>query len=207
MERKNSLFQLVYEASADGNMYAFLSENPVHSMPWFAEGFHQAGQVYVEVLRKNHATVPDTDMLPAVFLYRHAVELALKGLVWNGDEIANLLGRPASGSKGPQGDGHQLPPLVVYAEQVIANLRLRWDAQGVAWNDAKDLITDLDAVDPGSFSFRYPMKRNRSPSQPPGFGFNIFRFASLLDPVIKGMVDLNHNLEDVRYRIHSAQFG
>jgi hypothetical protein len=40
---------------------------------------------------------PDYAALLVVFLYRHAVELALKGITWNGDEIASRLGRPLCG--------------------------------------------------------------------------------------------------------------
>jgi hypothetical protein len=39
---------------------------------------------------------PDYEALPVVFLYRHAVELALKGIAWKGDEIAGRLGKPLS---------------------------------------------------------------------------------------------------------------
>ena len=127
MAKTNKLFKHVNNDAVDhweGNTYAFILENPIEATPWFAAGFHRAGREYVKVIRTNSGNHPDTDILPVVFLYRHAVELALKGLVWNGDEVAQMSNRPLSKSKGPQGDGHDLAPLLTHATHVIKTLKL-----------------------------------------------------------------------------------
>ena len=102
MTRLNRLFQLINDENCcslddwDENSFPYMVENVIESTPFFAEGFHQAGQAVVARLRAMKAW-PDYEALPVVFLDRHSVELALKGIAWNGDEIAGRLGKPLSG--------------------------------------------------------------------------------------------------------------
>ena len=49
-------------------------ENVIESTAFFAEGFHQVDQAVVARLRAMKAW-PDYEVLPVIFLYRHAVEL------------------------------------------------------------------------------------------------------------------------------------
>jgi hypothetical protein len=45
-------------------------------------------------------------------------------------------------------------------------------------------------------SFRYPMKRDGAPSQSTEFGFNVYEFAKMLDPVLDGLRDWAYELDD-----------
>jgi len=210
LARPNRLFQLIDDENWDGNNFTdwdgnsfpYMVENVIESTPYFAEGFHQAGQAVVARLREMEAW-PDYEALPVVFLYRHAVELALKGIVWNGDEIAGRLGKPLSGSGGPQKGEHRLGPILKHVDHVQSVFVLHWLNEKITWDQTKDVINDLDAVDPGSFAFRYPMKRNGAPSQSAEFGFNVYEFATMLDPVLDGLRDWAYELEDHRSKSSS----
>jgi len=79
------------------------------------------------------------------------------------DEMAGGLGKPLSGAGGPRKDGHGLVPLLKYVDQIYSVFGLHWPNEKMPWNEARDLIQDLDAVDSGSFAFRYPMKRDGAP--------------------------------------------
>ena len=63
-----------------------------------------------------------------------------------------------------------------------------------------ELITEFNVVDRRSYSFRYPMTKDATPSQNVDFGFNVFRFARLLDPVITGLIDLCDYLDGLRWK-------
>src|SRR5450432_3239510 len=91
-----SLFALVL---GEALCTPFQVPNPVEATPWFARGFHEAAQ---ELVKKVHGNYPDYAALPIIFMYRHATELALKGAIWDADEIAIATGRTPSGAQGPQ---------------------------------------------------------------------------------------------------------
>ena len=43
-----------------------------------------------------------------MFLFRHAAELYLKAIVWDGDELLGFLKKPTSGAPGPNKAKHTL---------------------------------------------------------------------------------------------------
>jgi hypothetical protein len=58
---------------------------------------------------------------------------------------------------------------------------------------------ELDTVDSGSYTFRYPMKRDGTPSEQTDFVVNVIHFSRLLDPILDGIFNFCFHLEDVRY--------
>jgi hypothetical protein len=171
-------------------------ENPVEATPYFARGFHESGQ---ELVKKIDGTSPDYAVLPIIFLYRHAVELALKGAIWDADEIARLTRRTASSAPGPKNCGHSLVTLLPFFQHVVGQYAWRWnEATYGSYKNAERLVKELDAVDGGSYKFRYPMKRDGAPSEHMDFAVNVIHFAESLDPVLEGIFDFCFYLEGVR---------
>jgi hypothetical protein len=175
----------------------FQVPNPVEATPWFARGFHEAAQELVKMVSGSY---PDYAAVPIIFMYRHAMELALKGAIWDADEIATATGRTPSGAPGPQTCGHAITPLLPHFRHALKEYGWVWNEnKHGSIEDAERLIRELDAVDSGSYTFRYPMKRDGSPSEQTDFVVNVVHFARLLDPVLEGILDFCFHLEDVRY--------
>jgi hypothetical protein len=171
-------------------------ENPVEAISYFARGFHEGG---MELIENIDGMSPDYAVIPIVFLYRHAMELALKGATWDADDIARATRRTPSCAPSPEKCGHSLVALLPFFRHVIAQFKWQWDEAAYgSYDNAERLITELDAVDAGSYKFRYPMKRDGAPSECADFTVNVVHFAKSLNPVLDGIFDFCFYLEGVR---------
>src|SRR6185312_139307 len=165
---------------------------------YFARGFHEAGQNLINVLKNSD--FPDYQGLPVAFLYRHALELALKALIWDGDDIARATcKRVPSGHRGPAGPTHDLERLLPFAEHIMSQYAFKWSDPEIGWSNAKELIAEFNEIDPGSYTFRYPMTKKGDPSCDQRFGFNVLRMAKQLDRVLNQLSDFSYALEDIRW--------
>jgi hypothetical protein len=175
--------------------YPFITENAIEAMTWFGRAFHDAAQR--ETKQLSQSGFPDYAPLPAVYLFRHAAELYLKGIVWNGDKILAFLNMPTSGAPQPDKAKHDLGSWLPYLDHIMQGLSLTWNQEAFgSYADAKAILKELDAVDPGSFSFRYPITRQGKASHASSFGFNVFDMAKVLDPVLEGLWDLAGEIEN-----------
>jgi hypothetical protein len=97
--------------------------------------------------------------LPAMFLYRHYVELHLKSLLLDAGELLD--------------DPQTVPPkhYLLSLWQRVRRLLLKIDPRSDGpWLERADgIITEFDALDPTSFAFRYPVDTEGVASLPPGF--------------------------------------
>ncbi|GEM_PF-1853968 len=131
------------------------------SFRYIAEGFFEAG---AELAAACHAGGGKLDFkfYPLLYLYRHGIELGLKQLYrWRCELLGERLepGKPT---------GH--PYLKLW--EAVHPLLEGWvaDAQGIAIRrphysvqEADALLRDIDALDPGGFSFRYPKSQKGRP--------------------------------------------
>jgi hypothetical protein len=189
------LFELT---SGHGNSFPFFVAETNTATSYFARGFHDAARDLIEKLKKTD--FPDYQVLPVTFLYRHALETALKGLIWDGDDIARQTGtRTPSGDLGPTKSNHDLAKLLPFAEHVMKAFAFKWDESKISWDEAKEVIQEFNDIDPGSFAFRYPMTKKGDPSGDQRFGFNVLRMAMRLDPILDQLSAFSYNLEDIRW--------
>jgi hypothetical protein len=114
-----------------------------------------------------------------LFLYRHYVELYLKALVQDAGEVLNAAPE--------QGDGHRLLPIWNRLRDRLVALDPN---SATTWLDrAQALITELDTLDPGSFTFRYPVEKTGIPTLAPPRLVDMKHFADViaeLDMVLGG---------------------
>jgi hypothetical protein len=199
MESHNSnprLFRLVRNVEGS-NFFPFLLDNPIEAAPYFARGFHDAADALVEIYATGG--YPDYVAPPVVFLYRHAAELYLKGVIWMGDDLLKVLKRPTSNTGGIDFSSHQLSVLLPFAEFVINSFGLIWNEnERGSYADGVSLLAELERVDPNSFTFRYPITKSRQPTKEPEFGFNLYAFAEPLSNVLEGWFEIALHMEDVR---------
>ena len=142
----------------------------------YARAFHMAAKKLAGTLEAGSGPFSQFDACPAVFLYRHAVELQLKALVLGaGSNFLATRPDPVSVSKSVS-----LSWLAQFVSQIVTALHWERDFQceGVeSLADFSAVIEDLNSVDPGPYSFRYPEAE-----------FNIREFAGKMDALL-GLLD------------------
>lgn len=122
--------------------------------------------------------------VPAVFLYRHHVELVMKTLIIR---LSFVLGRELSTATKRALRRHHLGHLWDKLEPLMKETWL-----GVVGHDPDDqdfrgvehIIDQFEAFDPDSTRFRYPTSQQGQPSLPTTMtGFNVGRFAEVIERV------------------------
>lgn len=115
----------------------------------FAYGYKNAADLLVSRLN-DRGVLAEHVCLPILFLYRHYVELSLKAILIDLDELADIL------AKLP--DKHLVLPLWKQVRDALLDFD---PSQESDWLDrAEALIAELDQLDPQSFTFRYPVDKS-----------------------------------------------
>jgi len=139
----------------------------------YARSFRMAANKLAGALEVASGPFSQFDACPVVFLYRHAFELNLKALVLGaGGNFLPTKPDPISVSK-----SLSLSWLQQFVCQIVT--ALKWEGSfkcdGIEnLADFKAVIEDIDSVDPGPHSFRYPE-----------VPFNIREFATKVDALLE----------------------
>lgn len=147
--------------------------------------FHRAASSLAKPFLEGQGNFLDYDGLPVVYLYRHALELHLKGIILAGNSLMRQMGeglseeeamdRIASGNN-PHGLSRLLPDV----EKVFLFVSVHMYASGAKnvddidfgdrgpierFSDIRRYVEDFDKVDPKAVATRYPVdkKSKRSP--------------------------------------------
>jgi hypothetical protein len=176
----NALLNWMNHAPSDVVSYAVAYRNAAHNLIAHREQLG-AGEI-------------DQAACPIIFLFRHSVELYLKGMVYrlsrlsvDDTELQQVLPRLWR--------EHSLMRLLSMAQPVLTAMRQKLPL-ALRDFDEEDLefLSDLDRIDPGSYSFRYPVASSGGPSLPGFLITNIFVFAEHADRVLDSLREGLHNL-------------
>lgn len=139
--------------SADSRLIAMPQVGP-DAWPIYIQGYRLAGQL---ILREIERTGFDQDfyLYPLVFVYRQYIELHLKLVIQLGLEL--------HGGRGRVPDTHSLTPLFDIALDYI---RREWPDDRTNTSAIRGDLIEFDALDRGSYAFRFPLNRERGPSLP-----------------------------------------
>ena len=132
---------------------ALVSEYPIH---WsiYSAAYKMAADRLVNSLAKDRHEI-DFLIFPILYLYRHYLELALKGIIRDGESLLEVQNKPPA--------GHGLDKLWVRAAQVLRDSS-RIDGLGQPDLSIIDnCIRQFATVDPTGESFRYARRRDDSP--------------------------------------------
>lgn len=141
----------------------------------------------------------DYGACPVIFLFRHAIELYLKAMVYrlarlsvDDQELRLVLPRLWR--------EHSLMKVLIMAQPVLAAMRDRLPlALRVIDEEERRFLSDLDCVDPGSYSFRYPVASTSGSALPGMFTTNIFVFAQMADRTLDSINAIcRHLIDEVR---------
>lgn len=155
----------------------------------YAEAFHRSGKFLFQQLTSHSYGYNDLSSIPIVFLYRHSFELYLKATIRLSNVVLEAIGGvPLDGTK--ELKEHKLKPLVILLDKIFKKLDLGfdpWDFGIVglcSYEDFEILIDEWNAVDEGSFSFRYPCSKEEQPYLSKNFRFHLPTFCEVMDEVL-----------------------
>lgn len=178
--------------SRHGIVVANFRRDPIGDLSAFAMGYHNAARALVERMESANGYY-DYDGYPIVFLYRHALELYLKTIVYRGAKLLALISnRKIKVDKLWQ--NHSLTALLPDVKAIIEDLD--WDEDlGIAgihsFDDFSNLVTEINNMDPQSYNFRYPINKKGDSPLTKHFIVNVVGFGKNMDQlleVLDGMV-------------------
>ena len=164
----------------------------------YAFGYQHAAELLVDRLINGRHVSPAAG-LAVLYLYRHSVELSLKGMLQDAGDVLDQNELPSG--------RHPLKPL-------WAKLRTRMNeissGNSEDWLDrAGELIAELDSVDEGSFTFRYPVDKSGSTKLPSSHTVDIENFKSVMDELylildgcgawLENYVDIARDMREAYY--------
>lgn len=185
MNRTQHPNRLLFRAKPDReNTVLNWRNQPDQEFGLFAESFHKAAQTLVKNLDLDRGGLSDFDACPVVFLYRHALEVYIKAILLG--EGANFLyDRPS-----PEeilDKGHKLTVLLGLVRKIFE--ALGWENElgneVVPTFDALEkAVAEIEEVDPNSYTFRYPVKKNLAASVESHFTFSVLDFAKRMNAIL-----------------------
>jgi hypothetical protein len=142
---------------------------------WFGyvEGYKRAADLLVQHVGD---TQRDQDFLvyPIVFLYRQAVEVSLKHLIWVGNQLQN---KPPEVPK-----HHRLVPLWGVCRPIIEEVWPRGPKQDL--DAVAEVLDQFEARDPVSTVFRYPITKEGRVSLSSRERIDIRNFAEVANRIL-----------------------
>lgn len=139
-----------------------------------------------QVLERIVSTGFDQDFLvyPLVFLYRQYLELQLKLVIYLGRELYG-------GRSGPM-KTHSLAALWDVATGYI---RQTWPDDTQDTRQIRADLAEFDALDAGSYAFRYPVGTSQQPSLPANLTrFNVATFAKRAEAIGEYLDGASHGM-------------
>jgi hypothetical protein len=139
----------------------------------YVEGYRKAADILVEHVGETHRS-QDHLIYPIVFLYRHALEVSLKRLLYKGAQLLDLeVVIPRQ---------HRLLPLWNECRPILEEV---WPSGPTKDLDAvAEVLAQFDAKDPSSTAFRYPIDTTGRASQETSEQIDIRNFAEVSTRVL-----------------------
>ncbi len=180
-----------------GNVVFNFRHNPIDDLGPFAAGYHEAGKR----LAGKFAAWPncrDFDGYPIFFLYRHALELYMKAIVYRGAQLLHLLDtRMPDTSK--LFTVHRLSMLLPGVKTVFEGAGWTWETKTLgmrSFEEFADLVRGIEELDLDSYTFRYPTDtkghaalKHHTSINPVAFSRNMDPILELLDTAVLGLCE------------------
>jgi hypothetical protein len=139
----------------------------------------------------------DYEAYPVVFLYRQALELYLKHIIYQSALLSAF--RFRDDVDGKLRNSHDLGNLFKSIESVLAVLFPDDDALAAVVQATGSVCSDWQTLDPGSYTFRYPVDKRGHPSTKRQ-QINLRAFANRMSSVLDDLsvIDFGLNVETDR---------
>ncbi|MBI2059332.1 MAG: hypothetical protein HYT87_06120 [Nitrospirae bacterium] len=143
-----------YKASDTSNFVISFTRDPKGDFSAFAKGYTRAANRLAAALLGG-PRFPDYEAYPVVFLYRHALELSLKHIIYGGAELAAY--RCMDEINEQLQINHNLAELSRVAGKVLSLLFPNDEMLNRVNATVAAICADWSKIDPGSFAYRYPI--------------------------------------------------
>lgn len=197
--------------SARGNVVFNFLHDPSSEFGVFAEGYHDAGQKLVREWRET--PVNDDDVFlsadyhgyPILFLYRHALELSLKAVVFQG-AIALRLGQQNNIDTTRLFRDHRLMIWVRPVATIVRSVGWRFEHSEIgSFEHFERLVRGIEEIDPLSYNFRYPVNKDGDGALPHHSVVNVLELAHQLDVLIPLLLGAADGLNDCSDQLAEAE--
>jgi len=137
-----------------GNVVFNFRGRAINDLSAFAAGYHEAGKILVQKME----SVPgyrDYEGYPILFLYRHALELYLKAIVYRSAQLLGLISDEKPHTKKLL-MSHKLTRFLPTIEAIFKAVEWEWDFEvsGIkSFDDFAALIREIEKIDPQSYCF------------------------------------------------------
>jgi hypothetical protein len=178
--------------------FNFLNRDPINELHIFADGYHRAGKELVEKLLVDSGYGCNYLTFPILFLYRHSLELYFKAIVYTGGRLLGLITSEKIDDKKLLSK-HELTIWLPAIKKIFDHMGWEKDFQAIGidtFDDFKKLIEEIEKIDPGSYSFRYPVTKKGDASLPDEIIFNPIGFGKKMDQVLQFLEGAVFGLKD-----------
>lgn len=184
-----------------GNAYLNWTSKPTEELTAYAHSYRCAAMRLVAHFDRRDIGTIDESALPILFLYRHSVELYLKAIAYvaavatiNDNELEFAIPRLWR--------EHSLIALAKLASPTIGmHSRHLLAKNGDLERTVIALAEKIDAIDPGSYSFRYPVTSRGQSALPSSFFVNIFTFSTYVEAALDDIVQFCRALKDEQSQV------
>lgn len=198
MKQTNRLTLFRPGKTMHGNVVLNFVGSPKTEFRVYASAYRRAGRSLAVSLAAKGG-YRDLDACPIVFLYRHALELYLKAIVRRGQDLVSLAGKKLPITPGALERRHDLSPLLKPIRYIFRHLGWTWntEVEGVrTLEDLKKFLREIDQLDSGSYTFRYPVDTKGKSSVSRHFCFNVLEFAKQVEGALGLLEGTADNLEE-----------
>jgi hypothetical protein len=180
-----------------GNVVFNFRGRAINDLSAFAAGYHEAGKTLVSKM-ESAASYRDYEGYPILFLYRHALELYLKAIVYRGAQLLGLISEEKPHTEKLL-TSHKLTRLLPTIEAIFRAVEWEWDFKLIglrSFDDFADLIKEIEKIDPQSYCFRYPVNTTGEAALPQHFVVNVVTFGKKMDSVLELLSGTVTGLQD-----------
>jgi hypothetical protein len=202
MKRATRLFRA---EQAHGNVVLNFMGSAHNEMAAMADAYLRSAVLLSEHFR-GKSGYSDLDGCPIVFLYRHSLELFFKAICTYGNSLGNIMEEPELHTPDVF-KGHYLEPRLKTIKAIFSAVGWEEDYpyMGLESPDFEAIVREFDRVDGGSFTFRYPVKKDgKTASVDKHFIFNIPKFCEQMEPILRNLSGACTGLEYYLDTMHEA---
>lgn len=182
-------------AHPHGNVVFNFTHRPTDDLGAFALGYREAANVLAQRMADARGYA-DYDGYPILFLYRHALELSLKAIVYRGAKLVGLISEENIDVK-KLFERHDLPRLLPAIRSIFAQMGSNFEGSGLhSYEDFASLIKSIHSIDPGSYTFRYPLDRTGKANLPNHFVVNVLAFADGMNNLLQFLEGAKTGLDE-----------
>lgn len=196
MTVKNSVqpFYNENEIGDNTNFVIPVGSDPKQHFGAFAKGYYLAASKMAEHLIAQ-TRFCDYEAYPVIFLYRHSLELYLKNVLYKTLPLTAF--RMMEKIDAQANDKHRLVPLVDKVQIVIQKLFPNDHSLRQVTQRMSRVTRELSDLDPGSYTYRYPIDNAGNSYSPPNQMVNLRSFAKTMNEVLHDLeaIDFGFDIE------------